>query len=188
MDKIYAGRSDDVESQCHESSIEAKVVLSTDTDDRELKAHNGITVMSDTSQYPPHNLRFFLAIFSICLVCFNATIDLVILASALPVITKELGGSGTQPYWSGTAFLLAQSVSQPIYGAFQEIVGHKQCMIVAIAIFGLSSILCATAETMPWLIAARAVRVSFQLPRQGLQKSRKLLSVRRLPLLTAVSL
>ena len=157
MEKSRAGMDDEHDSRGHGPSSEAKTTSRTDTVDRELEVQSDTNTTSHTLQYPPHDLRFFLAICSICLVCFNATVDLVILASALPVITRELGGTGAQPYWSGTAFLLAQSVSQPIYGAFQEIVGHKQCMLGAIAIFGLSSILCATAQTMPWLIAARAV-------------------------------
>jgi MFS family permease len=112
---------------------------------------------SRTSSYPQRDLRFHLAIASISIVCLASTIDLVILASALPVVSRSMGATSIEAYWCGTGFLMAQALSQPIYCTLQNTSGHKECMLVALGIFGLASILCATAENTTWLIAARVV-------------------------------
>lgn len=107
--------------------------------------------------YQIRNFRFYLAIASICLVCLISTIDLVILASALPVISSSMAASSTQAYWCGTGLLLAQAIAQPVYCALQSIIGNKESMLAAILIFGAASILCATAQNIEWLLAARVV-------------------------------
>lgn len=118
---------------------------------------SGTSDATHASRYPKRDLRFHLAIASVSLVCLASTIDLVILASALPVVSRSMGATSTEAYWCGTGFLIAQALSQPIYCAFQNISGHKECMLAALGIFGVASILCATAENMVWLIAARVV-------------------------------
>ncbi|KAH8649033.1 major facilitator superfamily domain-containing protein [Xylariales sp. PMI_506] len=132
------GRTEMVEPQAQQSSLSTAI------------QHDG-----NYNPYPQRNLGFHLAIVSICLVCLASTIDLVILASALPVVASSMGATSTQAYWCGTGLLLSQAISQPVYCAFQNIVGHKECMIVAICIFGVASILCATAQDIVWLIAGR---------------------------------
>ncbi|KAK6075622.1 major facilitator superfamily transporter [Seiridium cupressi] len=109
-------------------------------------------------KYPIRNFRFHLAIFNICLVCLMSTIDLVVLASALPVVSTSMGASSTQAYWCGTGLLLAQAIAQPVYCAVQNIAGHKACMLAAMSIFEAASILCATAQNIEWLLAARVLQ------------------------------
>ena len=84
--------------------------------------------------------------------------DSVIVAFALPEITAELGGTGSQAFWCGTGFLLAQTTMMPLYGSMSEIFGRKWVVLTALAIFFFGSILCASAQSMQWLIAARVVQ------------------------------
>ncbi|KAF2263055.1 MFS general substrate transporter, partial [Lojkania enalia] len=98
---------------------------------------------------------FYVAFVSICTCTFIATVDTVILATALPAITRSLRATSNEAYWCGTGFLLAQTVSQPLYGAFQEIVGHKRTMLGALSLFLFMSIFCATAQSITWLVATR---------------------------------
>ena len=84
--------------------------------------------------------------------------DSVIVAFALPEITAELGGTSSQAFWCGTGFLLAQTTMMPLYGSMSEIFGRKWVVLTALAIFFFGSILCASAQSMQWLIAARVVQ------------------------------
>ncbi|KAF2465362.1 MFS general substrate transporter [Lindgomyces ingoldianus] len=101
--------------------------------------------------YPPRNHSFHIAFPSICTCTFVATIDTVIVATALPAITTSLHAISHEAYWCGTGFLFAQTVSQPLYGAVQEVVGHKRTMLGALGVFWGMSVLCATARDVGWL-------------------------------------
>lgn len=113
------------------------------------------------TQYPAKNLRFYIGVASICFCCFIATVDTVILATALPSVTQALSATSIQAYWCGTGFLFAQTIVQPIYGTVQEIYGHKTCLIFALVVFLLASVLCATAQSIEWLVGARVVSLGW---------------------------
>jgi hypothetical protein len=61
-----------------------------------LSASRGEERSSTT--YPPRDLRFNLAIVSICLMCLTSTIYLVILASALPAVSRSMDATSTEAY------------------------------------------------------------------------------------------
>jgi predicted MFS family arabinose efflux permease len=107
----------------------------------------------------PHNARFKLAFLMICVCTFLVALDLVIVASALPAIAANLNATSAQAYWCGTGYVLTQCIMQPLYGSFSDIFGQKSLILFAIFVFFLSSIFCAKAETIRWLIAARVVGV-----------------------------
>jgi MFS family permease len=115
------------------------------------------TTRKSPQGYPPHNRTFYLAIASICICSFMSSIDTVIVASALPRIAQALHATSVEAYWCGTGFLFAQTVSQPIYGAFTSVVGMKVCILVAMGVFLVASVFCAAAQNIAWLIAARVV-------------------------------
>jgi hypothetical protein len=101
--------------------------------------------------------RFWIAFFTLNLTAFISALDAVIIAAALPAITSELGGSSNQAFWSGTAFLLAATVTQPLYGTFSEIFGRRNNLMVSLAFFLLGSILCARSSYMGMFIGSRVV-------------------------------
>ncbi|KAL3427633.1 MFS multidrug transporter [Phlyctema vagabunda] len=98
---------------------------------------------------------FKLAFISLCACSFISTLDTVIIAAALPAIAKALDATSNQAYWNGTGFLFAQAAFQPVYGALSEIFGRKYCLLVALTIFTIASVLCAAAQDIFWLIGAR---------------------------------
>ena len=84
-------------------------------------------------------------------------IDATVLATAVPTITKELGGFALFP-WLFSVYLLAQAVTVPIYAKLSDTFGRKPIILVGIALFLLGSVLCGFAWSMPALIAFRAVQ------------------------------
>ncbi|PQE21784.1 MFS multidrug transporter protein [Rutstroemia sp. NJR-2017a BBW] len=105
---------------------------------------------------------FYPVLICLCICIFIATLDTVIVAASLPAIAKSLNATSSEAYWCRSGFLFAQTVAQPIYGGFAETLGHKRCLLLALGIFTVASLLCATAQNITWLIATRVVRDYFQ--------------------------
>ena len=101
--------------------------------------------------------RFWAAFATLNLTAFISALDAVIIAAALPAIASELGGSSNQAFWSGTAFLLAATITQPLFGTFSEIFGRRLNLVGALLWFLLGSILCARSTYMGMFIGSRVV-------------------------------
>jgi EmrB/QacA subfamily drug resistance transporter len=94
---------------------------------------------------------------SVMLATGLVAIDSTILATAVPSVVADLGGFSQFP-WLFSIYLLAQAVSVPLYGKFADIVGRKPMMLLGIAIFLVSSVLCGAAWSMLSLIVFRALQ------------------------------
>ncbi len=101
--------------------------------------------------------RFYLAFTSLCIICFITSLDSIVTATALPKIAEEFNATSVASFWCATSFLLAQSATPPLSGIVSECIGRKICCMVALAIFLLASVFCATARSIWWLVAARTV-------------------------------
>lgn len=86
-----------------------------------------------------------------------AGLDGTMVATAMPTIVGELGGLDHLS-WVVTAYLLAATVSTPLYGKLGDLFGRKHLFQAAIVIFLLGSVLCGIARSMPELIVFRAVQ------------------------------
>ncbi|WP_199737882.1 MDR family MFS transporter [Cellulomonas sp. PhB150] len=84
-------------------------------------------------------------------------IDSTILATAVPTIVRELGGFSSFP-WLFSLYLLTQAVTVPIYSKLADTWGRKPVVLIGIGLFGVGSVLCGFAWSMPALIAFRAVQ------------------------------
>src|SRR3954447_581189 len=91
------------------------------------------------------------------LVILLASLDQTIVATALPTIVGDLGGL-QHLSWVVTAYLLASTVTGPLYGKFGDLYGRKGTLQVAIVIFLIGSALCGIAQNMPQLIVFRALQ------------------------------
>ncbi len=110
------------------------------------------------SPAPALSHRQILIVFSgIMLGMLLAAIDQTIVATALPTIVGDLGGL-THISWVVTAYLLAETVSTPLFGKLGDLYGRKRLFQAAIVIFILGSVLSGLATNMGQLIAFRAVQ------------------------------
>ena len=91
------------------------------------------------------------------LVLFIASLDQTIVSTALPTIVGDLGGL-QHLSWVVTAYLLASTVVGPLYGKLGDLYGRKRVLQVALVLFLAGSALCGLAQSMPQLIAFRAVQ------------------------------
>lgn len=86
-----------------------------------------------------------------------AALDGTIVSTAVPQIVGDLGGF-TVFSWLFSGYLLAVTVTLPVYGKLSDTFGRKPVLITGIALFLLGSVLCALAWNMPALIAFRIVQ------------------------------
>ncbi|PYH90959.1 MFS general substrate transporter [Aspergillus ellipticus CBS 707.79] len=107
---------------------------------------------------PRKSFQFKLTVVFLSLVTLVASMDAVIVGSSLCAIAENLHTTSIEAFWVGTAFLLAQTITIPFYGAISEIFGRKPPILAALSIFTLGSILCATAQNSAWLVGARSVQ------------------------------
>ncbi|MEV0222082.1 MDR family MFS transporter [Streptomyces sp. NPDC050704] len=97
------------------------------------------------------------AMSGLLLVIMLATLDQTIVVTALPTITGDLGGLD-QIAWVATAYLLASTVSMPLYGKVGDQIGRKALLQFAVVVFLVGSMLAGLAQSMGQLIAFRAVQ------------------------------
>ena len=103
----------------------------------------------------PASIRTILI--GLMLVLTLGALDQNIVATALPRIVGDLGDA-SRLSWIVTAYVLASTVTMPLYGKLSDQYGRKPLLYAAIAIFLLGSVLAALARTMDQLILFRAVQ------------------------------
>ncbi|MFE3658404.1 MFS transporter [Streptomyces sp. NPDC059165] len=86
-----------------------------------------------------------------------AALDGTVVSTAVPQIVGDLGGFSVFS-WLFSGYLLAVTVTLPVYGKLSDTFGRKPVLIAGISLFLLGSLLCATAWSMGSLIAFRVVQ------------------------------
>jgi multidrug resistance protein len=86
-----------------------------------------------------------------------AALDATIVSTAVPQIVGDLGGFSVFS-WLFSGYLLAVTVTLPVYGKLSDTFGRKPVLVAGAAVFLLGSLLCAGAWNMAALIAFRVVQ------------------------------
>ncbi|WP_369201501.1 MFS transporter [Streptomyces sp. PU-14G] len=89
---------------------------------------------------------------------FLAMLDGTVVGTALPSIVEQTGGGHTWYVWLVTAYLLTSSVSVPVYGRLSDLYGRRCFLLGGLGIFLIGSLACGLADSLPALIASRAVQ------------------------------
>jgi MFS family permease len=84
-------------------------------------------------------------------------IDATIISTAVPAIVADVGGFAQFP-WLFSVYLLAQSVTVPVYAKLADTIGRKRVILFGLTVFLVASVLCGFAWSMPTLIAFRALQ------------------------------
>jgi EmrB/QacA subfamily drug resistance transporter len=114
--------------------------------------------MSETAATPSAERRRILIVFSgLVLTMLLSSLDQTIMGTALPTIVGDLGGLEHQS-WVVTAYMVAMTITMPVYGRLGDLIGRKGLFLAAIAIFLAGSVIAGLAGSMGWLIAGRFVQ------------------------------
>ena len=94
---------------------------------------------------------------AIVLAMLPAVLDQTILATALPTIAADLG-SLSDVSWVVTAYVVAAAASMPLWGKLGDRHGHKLLLETSLAVFVVSSALCAAAQDITQLVLLRMIQ------------------------------
>jgi EmrB/QacA subfamily drug resistance transporter len=101
--------------------------------------------------------RVLIVIGALMLGMFLAALDQTVVSTALPTIVGDLNGA-SHLSWVVTAYLLASTVSTPLWGKLGDLYGRKRFFQAAIVLFLIGSALSGLSHSMIELILFRAVQ------------------------------
>jgi EmrB/QacA subfamily drug resistance transporter len=88
---------------------------------------------------------------------FLAALDATVIGTAMPTVIGELGGLELYS-WVFASYLLAATVTGPIFGKLSDTYGRKPIYLTGIFLFLLGSVLSGTADSMTSLIIFRTIQ------------------------------
>jgi EmrB/QacA subfamily drug resistance transporter len=88
---------------------------------------------------------------------FLSAMEATVVATAMPTVIAELGGLALYG-WVGAAYLLASTVTVPLYGKLADRRGRKPVLLVGIAVFLAGSLASGLSTSIAQLIAFRALQ------------------------------
>lgn len=107
------------------------------------------------------NSKQRLVLFIAILASFLSFLDGSVVTVALPAIVRELGGGLAAQQWVSSAYMLTLGALILVAGSLSDIFGRKRILLWGVVGFGVTSLLCAAAPTIEFLVVARAVQGVF---------------------------
>ena len=115
------------------------------------------TVAAPAGRRPLTHRQVMLVFSGLMLGMLLAALDQTIVATALPTIVASLHGE-EHLSWVVSAYLLASTVTTPLYGKVSDLLGRKGLFQFAIVVFLIGSVLSGLSQDMTELIVFRAVQ------------------------------
>ena len=105
---------------------------------------------------PKHN-PWLIAI-TVSMATFMEVLDSSVANVALPHIAGTFGASQDESTWVLTSYLVSNAVVLPVAAYMSTLIGRKRFYMTCVALFGLSSLLCGLAPTLPLLLFFRVLQ------------------------------
>ena len=107
--------------------------------------------------YKPKHNPWIIAV-TVTLATIMEVLDTSIANVALPHIAGSLGASQDQSTWVISSYLVSNAIVLPVGAYLGSIIGRKKFYMTCVAIFGVSSLLCGLAPTLPLLLFFRVLQ------------------------------
>jgi DHA2 family multidrug resistance protein len=95
---------------------------------------------------------------TVTLATFMEVLDTSIANVALPHIAGSLAASQSEATWIISSYLVSNAIILPISGYLSTLIGRKRFYITCVGIFGVSSLLCGIAPSLPLLLLFRVIQ------------------------------
>ncbi len=105
-----------------------------------------------------HTRRESLAVGSLSLALLMTGLDTSIANTSLPELARVYGATFASAQWIVLAYLLAVTSLTVVAGRAGDVFGRRRVYVTGLALFTLTSLCCAAAPTLWWLVAARAIQ------------------------------
>lgn len=137
--------------------------VSTSSSEKVTDGQDGAAVEKTTSKTPSQSenlgkAHIAVIMLSLCIALFLAALDMTIITTALPTIAGVFQASSADYTWVGSAYLLANAASVPLWGKLSDIWGRKPVILLANVIFFVGSLLCAVSVSIGMLIGSRVIQ------------------------------
>ncbi len=120
------------------------------------------TENSDAGWTPAYSAAGAHSPWLITIILSLATFMEVLDTSVANISLRHIGGDLSATYdeatWALTSYLVANAVIVPLSTWLADLLGRKRYYMISVALFTLSSLACALAPSMPWLIVARVAQ------------------------------
>ena len=97
------------------------------------------------------------ALLGVMLSVFLAAMESTVVATAMPIVVKSLGGLEIYA-WVFTGFLLTSTVTMPLWGRLSDLFGRRSVFLTGLVIFLVGSALSGLSRNMAELIAFRMLQ------------------------------
>jgi MFS transporter, DHA2 family, multidrug resistance protein len=111
---------------------------------------------TDANWKPKHNP--WAVALTVTLATFMEVLDTSIANVAIPHIAGSLGASQDEATWVLTSYLVSNAVILPASAYLVSFIGRKRFYMICVALFGISSMLCGLAPSLPLLIFFRVLQ------------------------------
>ncbi len=111
---------------------------------------------SDAAWKPKANI--WAIALTVTLATFMEVLDSSIANVALPHIAGSLGASQDEATWVLTSYLVSNAVILPASAYLTTFIGRKKFYMICVVLFGVSSMLCGLAPSLPILIFCRVLQ------------------------------
>jgi EmrB/QacA subfamily drug resistance transporter len=101
--------------------------------------------------------QLWLALGSLMLAVFLASMEISIISTALPTIVGEFQAFENFA-WIGTAYIVAAAIGTPLFGKLSDLYGRNLVFETTLGLFVVGSVLCGLAQSMDQLILFRAIQ------------------------------
>jgi len=95
---------------------------------------------------------------TVTLATFMEVLDTSIANVSLPHIAGSLSASQDEATWVLTSYLVSNAIVLPASGYFATLIGRKRFYMICVAMFGISSLLCGLAPSLPLLLLFRVLQ------------------------------
>ncbi|KIX01333.1 uncharacterized protein Z518_09058 [Rhinocladiella mackenziei CBS 650.93] len=103
------------------------------------------------------SFRMFTVMIALFSTLFIAALNTTIVATAIPTICSDLH-SASGYSWIGASYVIATTAVVPIWAKLSDIWGRKPILLMAVALYFASSIICAVSSSMGMLIVSRTLQ------------------------------
>jgi MFS transporter, DHA2 family, multidrug resistance protein len=112
------------------------------------------TSINSLDSWRPRSNLWTVAV-TVTLATFMELLDTSIANVALPHIAGSLSASYDECTWILTSYLVANAIVMPLSGWLATIIGRKRFYMLCVALFTVSSVMCALAQTLGTLVLCR---------------------------------
>ena len=94
---------------------------------------------------------------ALLLVMVLASMEATVTSTAMPTIIGDL--HGLEHYsWVASIYLLASTITMPLYGRLSDVLGRKRVLLFSIGLFAVGSLLASVSHSMVQLIVFRGIQ------------------------------